>query len=56
MIDGLISGKLHGNPEKRAGKDGKAYVTAKVRTPVANGVSVFVNVIVRLMSGAASLV
>ena len=37
MIDGLIGGKLYGNPARRVGQSGKAFVTAKVRKPVANG-------------------
>lgn len=45
MIDGLIGGKLHGKPAQRVGQSGKAFVTAKVRTPTANGESIFVNVI-----------
>ena len=45
MIDGLIGGKLHGKPAQRVGQSGKAFVTAKVRTPTANGETLFVNVI-----------
>jgi single-stranded DNA-binding protein len=45
MIDGLIGGKLHGKPAQRVGQSGKAFVTAKVRTPTANGETMFVNVI-----------
>jgi single-stranded DNA-binding protein len=45
MIDGLIGGKLHGKPAKRTGQAGKSFVTAKVRTPLADGDSIFVNVI-----------
>ncbi len=45
MIDGLIGGKLHGKPVQRVGQSGKAFVTAKVRTPTANGDALFVNVI-----------
>lgn len=45
MIDGLIGGRLHGKPAQRVGQSGKAFVTAKVRTPTANGEALFVNVI-----------
>jgi hypothetical protein len=45
MIDGLIGGKLYGKPAQRVGQSGKAFVTAKVRTPTANGETLFVNVI-----------
>jgi single-stranded DNA-binding protein len=55
MIDGLIGGKLHGKPAQRVGQSGKVYVTAKVRTPTANGESIFVNVIAFSESVGASL-
>lgn len=45
MIDGLIGGKLHGKPAQRTGASGKPFVTAKVRTPTADGDALFVNVI-----------
>lgn len=45
MIDGLIGGTLHGKPERRTGKSGKAFFTAKLRTPATNGDALFVNVI-----------
>ena len=45
MIDGLIGGKLHGKAARRVGQSGKAFVTAKVRTPTTGGESLFVNVI-----------
>ena len=45
MIDGLIGGKLYGKPVQRVGQSGKAFVTAKVRTPTTNGETLFVNVI-----------
>jgi single-stranded DNA-binding protein len=45
MIDGLIGGKLHGKAARRVGQSGKAFVTAKVRTPTTAGDSLFVNVI-----------
>lgn len=46
MIDALIGGKLHGRPTKRTGQSGKSFVTAMVRTPLADGESMFVSVIV----------
>jgi len=45
MIDALICGKLYGEPRSRMTKDGRTYATAKVRTPMASGESVFVNVV-----------
>jgi len=55
MIDGLIGGKLHGKPAQRLGQSGKAFMTAKVRTPTANGETLFVNVIAFSESVGASL-
>ena len=55
MIDGLIGGKLHGKPAQRVGQSGKAFVTAKVRTPTANGETLFVNVSAFSESVGASL-
>ncbi|MFN9476001.1 single-stranded DNA-binding protein [Acidovorax sp.] len=45
MIDGLISGRLYGGPERRLDKVGKPYMVAKVRAPSAEGEMLFVNVI-----------
>src|SRR5208337_5410929 len=45
MIDALIAGRLYGKPQARTSKNGNAFATAKVRTPMANGESAFVNVI-----------
>lgn len=55
MIDGLVGGKLHGKPAQRVGQSGKAFVTAKVRTPTANGDALFVNVIAFSESMGAAL-
>lgn len=55
MIDGLIGGKLHGKPAQRTGQSGKVFVTAKVRTPLADGESIFVNVIAFADSVGAGL-
>jgi len=45
MIDALIGGTLHAAAEQKTGQSGKPFVTCKVRTPLANGESLFVNVI-----------
>lgn len=45
MIDGLIAGKLHGQPAERTGANGKPFVTAKVRAAGGDGEALFVNVI-----------
>ncbi len=45
MIDALIGGKIHGTPTKRTGPSGKPFAVAKVRTPTANGETIFVSVI-----------
>jgi len=45
MIDALVAGKLHGLAEARQSKQGKPFVTAKVRAAAGNGESLFVNVI-----------
>lgn len=44
MIDCLISGKLHGVPQQRTSKTGRAFVTAKLRVPSGED-SVFCNVV-----------
>lgn len=45
MIDGLIAGRLMGDPEQRAGKAESRFVVAKVRAPSSDGDSLIVNVI-----------
>ena len=45
MIDGLISGKLYGQPTERTSKTGKPFALAKVRAAAGDGESLFVNVI-----------
>ncbi len=45
MIDGLIAGKLYGQPAERMGKSGKPFAVAKVRCAAGDGEAVFVNVI-----------
>ena len=45
MIDGLIAGKLYGQPTERISKTGKPFAIAKVRAAGGDGESLFVNVI-----------
>lgn len=44
MIEGLVSGKLHGKAEQRTGKSGKPFTVAKVRAAAGEGETLFVNV------------
>ena len=44
MIDCLVSGKLHGHPQRRAAKNGGTFTVAKVRVPTGEE-STFCNVI-----------
>ena len=45
MIDGLIAGRLFGEPERRTDKVGKHFTLLKVRASTAEGEVLFVNVI-----------
>ena len=45
MIDGLIAGKVFGDPERRMGKGDKPFVIAKVRAQTSDGETLIVNVI-----------
>ncbi len=54
-IEALILGKLHQRPEQRSSKSGRPFVTAKVRAAMAEGESVFVNVIAFSESAGAAL-
>ena len=45
MIEGLVSGKLHGRPEQRTGKSGKPFTVGKVRAAAGGDEAVFVNVV-----------
>jgi hypothetical protein len=45
MIDALIGGKLHGKPAQRTSAKGTTFTTCKVRVPLADGDSLFCNVI-----------
>lgn len=56
MIDALIQGRLHGQPQQRIGASGKAFVTAKVRAPTTGGDALFVNVITFSADAQAALV
>ena len=55
MIDALISGKLQGQAEQRAGSSGKPYTLAKVRAAGSDGESIFVNVIAFSFTAGAAL-
>jgi single-stranded DNA-binding protein len=46
MIDGLVAGRLTGDPERRVGKGDSMFVVAKVRAQNNDGDAVIVNVIV----------
>ena len=45
MIDALITGRLHSEPERRTAKNGNPYAVAKVRVPTSGGEALFVSVI-----------
>ena len=45
MIDGLIAGKIYGQPVQRTAKTGKPFAVAKVRVSAGDGEGVFVSVI-----------
>ena len=45
MIDGLIAGRLVGEPERRIGKADSHFVVAKVKATAVDGDSYIVNVI-----------
>lgn len=55
MIDGLIGGRICGNPVRRTGKNGNPFVTAKVRVSTAGGEAMFVNVIAFVDAAAIAL-
>lgn len=46
MIDGLIAGKVYGQPQSRNDAKGKPYAFGKVRAATATGDCLFVSVIV----------
>lgn len=43
MIDGLISGKLHGQPQRRNDSRGQPFAVGKLRAAAGNGDGVFVS-------------
>ncbi len=45
MIDGLIAGRLMGDPEQRKGKGERSFVVARVRAQTHDGEPLIVNVI-----------
>lgn len=45
MIDGLIAGRIYGQPKEGTGKNGSRYVIAKVKAIGGDGESILVNVI-----------
>jgi single-stranded DNA-binding protein len=45
MIDGLIAGRLMGDPERRQGKGDSSYVVARVRAQSSEGEHLLVNLI-----------
>lgn len=55
MIDGLISGKLHGQPEQRTSRNEKPFAIAKVRAASASGDVLFANCIAFAQDAAAAL-
>ena len=55
MMDGLISGKLHGQPEQRTSKNGKAFAIVTVRAACASGDVLFVNCIAFVPDAVAAL-
>lgn len=55
MIEGLVSGKLHGKAERRTGKSGKPFVVAKVRAAAGEGETLFVNVVAFSEEASAAL-
>lgn len=46
MIEGLVSGRIHGDVERRVDKVGNTFTVAKLRAVSADGDTLFVNVIV----------
>ena len=45
MFDGLLGGKIYGQPAQRTGQSGKAFTVAKLRVPVGDGESMFASLI-----------
>lgn len=55
MIDGLIAGKIYGQPQQRTAKTGKPFAVAKVRVSAGDGEGVFVSVIAFDAASCAAL-
>ncbi len=55
VIEGLISGKLHGFAETRKGKNDSSYAVAKVLAAPHDGEPLFVNVIAFVPDACAAL-
>ena len=45
MIDGLVAGRLQGDPEERRGKGDTSFVVTRVRAQTSDGEALIVNVI-----------
>ena len=45
MFDGLLGGKIYGQPAQRTGKNNNTFVVAKMRVPVADGEGMFASLI-----------
>lgn len=45
MFDGLLGGKIYGQPAQRTGKNNNTFVVAKMRVPVAEGEGMFASLI-----------
>ncbi|MBK7001041.1 MAG: single-stranded DNA-binding protein [Rhodoferax sp.] len=45
MFDGLLGGKIYGQPAQRTGKNNNTFVVAKLRVPVADGEGMFASLI-----------
>ena len=55
MIDGLIAGRVYGQPSERTGKTGKRFVVAKLRAAVDGADTVFINVVAFADSAQSAL-
>lgn len=55
MIEALIAGKLHGKPEQRTARSGRAFVTARLRTAAGADEVLFVRVTAFSDSAGAAL-
>ena len=46
MIDGLIAGRIYGDPQSRVDANGKTYIVGKVKAATSGGENLLVSVIV----------